>query len=51
MEKQKVNPFSVDKEGDLDREVWLKTEKVELKLAMTAQEKDAGVLTDDLPKL
>lgn len=21
MEKQKVNPFSVDKEGDLDREI------------------------------
>lgn len=52
MEKQKVNPFSVDKEGDLDREIiWSKTEEAELKLAIPAQEKDVGVLTDGLPKL
>lgn len=51
MEKQKVNPFNADKEGDLDREYDLKQELAELKLAITAQEKDAGVLTDGLPKL
>lgn len=51
MEKQKVNPSSVDKEVDLDREIWSKTEEAELKLAITAQEKDAGVLTDGSPKL
>lgn len=51
MEKQKVNPFNVDKEGALDTEIWSKTEEAELKLAITAQEKDAGVLADSLPKL
>lgn len=50
-EKQKVSPFSVDKEGDLDTEIWSKPGEAELKLAITAQEKDAGVLTDGLPKL
>lgn len=51
MEKQKVNLFNVDKEGDLDRKIWSKTDEAELQLAITAQEKDAGVLTDGLPKL